>query len=430
VTSILLFGLAPLWYGTRLQLANSLREGGSRAGLGTRTRMLARMFVVIQVAVSVMVMVTGLIMTKDVRAIEHLDPGFQTSNMIMTGVNPEVRMYADDRAVRNFYDRLLASVRSVSGVSAASAMSMVPFFGGDGAPTAFSTGDLNESTRRERMSGGYLSAMPESIETLGLNLVSGRAILGSDRDNTTKVAMVNETADRRLWPGESPIGKRVQLDALGGGWFSVVGEYRDVKRMNITLPPEPQFLVPWAQSYQPTMVLVIRTDNSNAVMAGVRRALRETDPSEPFALLTMEAAWENRIHNGRVITWLFGVFSAMALFLAAIGLFSLIWQSVSQRLQEIGIRLALGASDRAIVSLFVRQVFVLASLGLVFGGTVSVAIGGLLKSVTKYALVDARAADPAVLCTATLVILGVTALACVWPARRATTVDPAAVLRD
>jgi ABC-type antimicrobial peptide transport system permease subunit len=178
------------------------------------------------------------------------------------------------------------------------------------------------------------------------------------------------------------------------------------------------------------MALVIRTSNSNAAIAGVRRALRETDPFEPFALLTMEAAWENRLNNGRVITWLFGVFSAIALFLAAIGLFSLIWQSVSQRMQEIGIRLALGATGRTIVSLFVRQVFVLASVGLVFGGAVSVAIGVLLKSVMKYALADARAVDPAVLGTATLVILGVTALACVWPARRATTVDPAAVLRD
>jgi putative ABC transport system permease protein len=136
------------------------------------------------------------------------------------------------------------------------------------------------------------------------------------------------------------------------------------------------------------------------------------------------------VNNGGAITWLFGVFSAIALFLAAIGLFGLIWQSVSQRFKEIGIRLALGASDRTIVSLFVRQVFVLASLGLVFGGTVSVAIGALLKSVMKYALVDARAAEPAVLGTATFVILGVTALACIWPARRATTVDPAAVLRN
>jgi putative ABC transport system permease protein len=430
LTSILLFGLAPLWYGARLQLANSLREGGSRAGLGARTRMLARMFVVIQVAASVIVTITGLMMTKDIRAIEHLDPGFQTANMIMTEVNPPVWMYADDRAVRSFYGRLLASVSHVSGVSAASAMSYVPFFYGDGVPTAFSSGDLNESTARERMSGVYLSAMPESAETLGLNLVSGRTILPSDRDNTTKVAMVNETAAKRLWPGESPIGKRVQLDALGGGWFSVVGEYRDVKRMNITLPTLPQFLVPWAQSYQRTMVLVIRTGNSSAAMAGIRRALREADPFEPFELRTMESIWENRLNNGRVITLLFGVFSAIGLFLAAIGLFSLIWQSVSQRFKEIGIRLALGASHRTIVSLFVRQMFVLASLGLVFGGTVSVGIGVLMKSVVKYALVDARAADPAVLGTATLVILGVTALACIWPARRATSVDPAAVLRD
>jgi putative ABC transport system permease protein len=429
VTSILLFGFAPLWYGARLQLANSLREGGSRAGLGTRTRRLAQMFVVIEVAVSVIVMITGLIITKGVRAIEHLDPGFQTANMIMTDVSPAVWMYADDQAVRNLYGRMLESVRNVSGVSAASAMSMVPFFYGDGAATTFSTGDLNQSTRRERMSGFYLSAMPESIETLRLNLVRGRAILSSDRDNTTNVAVVNETAARRLWPGESPIGKRVQLDALGG-WFSVVGEYRDVKRMNVTLPPQPQFIIPWAQSYQRTMVLAIRTGNSNAAMAGVRRALRETDPFEPFALLTMEAAWEHRLNNGRVITWLFGVFSAIALFLAAIGLFSLIWQSVSQRFKEIGIRLALGASNRSIVSLFVRQMFVLASIGLVSGGTVSVGIGVLMKSVMKYALVDAKAADPAVLGTATLVILGVTALACIWPARRATSVDPAAVLRD
>ena len=369
-------------------------------------------------------------MTKDVRAIEHLDPGFPTANMIMTEVNPAVWMYADDRAVRSFYGRLLASVSHVSGVSAASAMSYVPFFYGDGAPTAFSSGDLKESTRRERMSGVYLSAMPESAETLGLNLLRGRAILPSDRDNTINVAMVNETAAKRLWPGESPIGKRVQLDALGGGWFSVVGEYRDVKRMNITLPTLPQFLVPWAQSYQRTMVLVIRTGNSSAAMAGIRRALREADPFEPFELHTMEAVWENRLNNGRVITWLFGVFSAIALFLAAIGLFSLIWQSVSQRFKEIDIRIALGASGRTIVSLFVRQMFVLASLGLVFGGAASVGIGVLMKSVMKYALVDARAADPAVLGTATLVILGVTALACIWPARRATAVDPAAVLRD
>ena len=430
VTSILLFGFAPLWYGARLQLANSLREGGSRAGLGAKTRRLARAFVVIEVAVSVIVMITGLIISKDVRAIERLNLGFQTSNMIMTEVNPAVWMYADDRAVRSLYDRLLESVRNVSGVSAASAMSVVPCFGGDGAPTTLSSGDLNRSTRRERMSGVYISAMPESIETLRLNLVRGRAILPSDRDNTTKVAMVNETAARRLWPGESPIGKRVQLDALGGGWFSVIGEYRDVKQFNLTLPPQPQFLVPWAQSYQRAMALVIRTSNSNAAMAGVRRALRETDPFQPFALRTMEAAWEHRVNNGGAITWLFGVFSAIALFLAAIGLFGLIWQSVSQRFKEIGIRLALGASDRTIVSLFVRQVFVLASLGLVFGGTVSVAIGALLKSVMKYALVDARAAEPAVLGTATFVILGVTALACIWPARRATTVDPAAVLRN
>jgi len=173
----------------------------------------------------------------------------------------------------------------------------------------------------------------------------------------------------------------------------------------------------------------VRTNNSDAVMAGVRRALREADPDEPFALRTMEAAWEHRVNNGGAIGWLFGVFSAIALFLAAIGLFSLIWQSVSQRLQEIGIRLALGASERSIVSLVVRQVSVLACVGLALGGTISVGIGTLLKSVMKYALVDARAADPAILGTAVMVILGVTALACIWPARRATSVDPAAVLR-
>jgi putative ABC transport system permease protein len=430
VTSIVLFGFAPLWYGARLQLSNSLREGGSRAGLSGKTRRLTRAFVALEVAASAVVMITGLIMTKDIRAIEHLNLGFQTSDMIMTEVNPAARMYADESAVRGLYDRLLKSVRNVGGVTAASAMSVVPCFGGDGAATTFSSGDLNQSTQRARMSGAYISAMPESIETLRLQLVRGRGILPSDRDNTMKVVVVNETAATRLWPGQSPIGKRVQLDALGGGWFSVIGEYRNVVRFNLTLPPQPQFVVPWAQSYQPAMALAIRTSNANAAMAGVRRALRDADPSEPFALRTMEAAWEHRVNNGGAITWLFGVFSAIALFLAAIGLFGLVWQSVNQRRREIGIRVALGAGDLKIVSLFMRQVLVLACAGLMFGGAVSVGIGTMLQSVVKYALADARAADPTILATAAVVTLGVTGLACIWPVRRAIGVDPVAILRD
>jgi predicted permease len=345
---------------------------------------------------------------------------------VLVDLKPSEKRYVSDSAVRDFYEEVFRRLGGAPLVERAAAISEIPCVDGDGEPTTFALADRAEPAAAERPSGTYLAATPGAIETLGVPLERGRAIEAGDREKAPRVVVVNRTAANRFWPGQDPIGRRIRLDALDRQWFTVAGVLNDVLRANLTEPPRPQFFVSWEQAPRRGMTVVIRTRAAGAAIPGIRSAIRQLSREAPIEIRTAEGEMYNDLKGSRTVTALFGVFASLALFLAAMGLFSLISQIVGERMQEMGIRLVFGANGSHIVRLLLVEGLGLAAIGASIGLVVAVALGRVLRTTS----LGVRAADPPVLAAACFLLALVTLAACYLPARRACRIDPVRVLRS
>ena len=428
----IVFGLVPALHASRPDLHDALKEGG-RSAAGAGHHRLRGLLVVSEVALSLVLLIGAGLMIKSFYRLLQVDPGYRTENVLTFRLSLPSARYAEDHQVLGFYRRLQEKIAALPDVRAAGAVSHLPLGG------AYSSGSVFveelppnspnfpfgyfESDRRYATSG-YFRAMR-------MNLLKGRLLEESDHAEAPLVAVVDESFARRAWPAEpDPIGKRVGVNLTPDGeplWRTVVGVVRHVKNYGLDTEGRGQIYFPHAQFPIQTMFVTVRMGGDPVVaQAAVRNQVAALDPSLPlFNVATMEERLAESVAQDRFNMQLLGIFAAVALVLAAVGIYGVMSYSVSQRTHEIGIRMALGAQPADVLKLVVRQGMVLTLIGVAVGLAASFALTRFLSSL----LFGVSATDPATFAGVALLLAAVALLACYIPARRATRVDPLVALR-
>jgi putative ABC transport system permease protein len=422
----LVFGLAPALQSSKLGLGEVLKEGGRSGGGGGRhTR---SVLVVAEIALALVLLVGAGLLLKSSWRLQQVNPGFNPERVLKVRLSLPPSKYPEGTNVVAFYQQLLERLRALPGVKAAGVTSSVLLY-----KVHNSAGISIEG--RPAPSGGSRpelpldSVSPSYFQVLGMQLIQGRNFTEQDKRDGLPVAIVNETMARRFWPDEDPIGKRFTFGDAGpqARWLTVVGVVRDSRRQGLDAPIRIESFLPYAQRPLRAMEVVLRTTDDPLTMARtVRSAVWSLDGDLPVSeIQTVEQMVGARVASRRFNLLLLGLFALVAVLLAAVGIYGVMSYSVTQRAHEIGIRMALGAQTRAVLSLVIGQGMRLALLGVGIGLAAAVGLTRLMAGL----LFGVSATDPMTFGAIALLLVGIALLACYLPARRATKVDPMIALR-
>ena len=414
----LLAGLAPAWQSARPQLNEDLKDGG-RTGTAAKTRFRS-ILVVGEVAAALVLLIGAGLMLTSLARLRSVDPGFRTTSLAAVEL-PLPQSRYDGPAQGRFYRQVLERLQANPATARSAMVFPMPLRGSNAGAGVEIEGEP-ESNRTNRPPAELNMVSPEYFETMGLRLIKGRGFTASDADGQLPVVIINQRL-AKMFGEVDPIGRRINL----GDWVTVVGVVSDARRQSLEASPKPNVYLPYQQFTLPFMSVVVQTDGAPAAVgSAVKAAVQELDPDLPVETVrTIEQIIELSTGQPRFRTFIIAAFAALALLLAAIGIYGLVSFSVSQRTAEMGVRLALGASPRQVGALVLRQGLALAVLGVVIGLGVAALGGRLLASL----LFETSATDPAVFAGLALLLLTIAAVACYVPARRAMRVDPMRALR-
>ena len=430
----LLFGVAPALRGTRLNLSSELSEGSRGSVTRSRQRLRAGL-VIVEVALSVVLLVGSGLMLQSLGNLAEVDKGFEPAGVFTAEVSLPSARYGEKEQAWPFFERLLARLEALPGVEAASMSNIVPLQGNSWEMGIYPEGV--EITPDNSSSVLYTIASEGYLDALRIPLLRGRAFTDHDRDESQRVAIIDETMAEKFWPGQDPIGKRVtfETETFDEGaprvWREVVGVTRNVRHYELENPSRIQIYVPMKQSHlgwTTSMNVVLRAHGDPlALTEPVRRAVEQMDAEVPLdEVETMESYVRGAMGRTRAVGVLMSSFSGIALSLAAIGLFGIMSYFVVQRFREIGIRMALGASGGEVVRRVVRQGFVITGTGIVVGGLAAYGLGRLMSNL----LFGVSPGEPTTYAWVAMSLIAVSSVAAAAPAYRATRVDPAIVLRE
>jgi predicted permease len=418
-------GLLPL-FAHKLNLASTLRDGGGHT-TGAKGRLKARSaLIAAQVAIAVVLLVGAGLMMRSLHRLQQVDPGFRTEKILMARLSPNWSRYQDLDDATRFFDSLLARVRAIPGVESAGAATGRPLDGLPPFTNAFRIENLPIEEDELAPQVATRTATPDYFSTMGIPLLSGRAFTEHDRADSTAVAVINRSLAEQFWKDADPLGQRVSLDN-GQNWVTLVGVVGDIREQSLAEGPVSTIYLPQAQSNW-AGTLVVRTPFDPMGIAGeVKGAVHAIDPEQPIDRIeTIEASRYASLAAPRLTTLLLGIFAALALVIAATGVSGVIAYAVSQRTQEIGIRMALGARRAQVLAMVLRQGLTVVAFGLALGLAGSVAAGRFLKEF----LFETSALDPVTFLAALLVLVGAALIASFLPARRAASIDPTKALRS
>jgi predicted permease len=415
----------------------ALRDGARTATSG-HARMFRRSLVVTQVAVAFMLLVGAALLLASFRRVLAVDPGFGVERVLTGSVNLPRSRYADPASVRRFTDDALTAIRALPGVVAAGATTSIPF--GSDFGTRFIMAEGYRPNPGEGIIGPYRNVVtPGYFEAMRVRLSRGRFFAESDGAESRRVAIVDTTLARRFWPGVDPIGRRLYFPqdrkdlfkiTENTPLFLVVGVVDEIKLRG---PVEGvgdvgAYYFPQAQVSERMLTFAVRTAGDPSSFGGaIRSAIGRVDRELPvFDVQPMTDRAAQSVASRRTATLLASGFGMLALLLTAIGIYGVLAYLVAQRTKEIGIRIALGGSPNAVFKLILREGYVLLAGGFALGALGAPFLGHTLKA----QLFGVRGSDPTVLLVAVSVLLLVTSIACVIPARRATRIDPVVALSD
>jgi putative ABC transport system permease protein len=419
-----LFGIIPAFQTSRTSVAGALKESARTAGRSPRRVTLANTLLVGQVALSFLLLVTAALFLRSMQRAYEIDPGFQTVHLAVFVLNPGQAGYGEPQT-RAFYKDVRDRVAGVAGVESVSWASNMPLWA---RPVSGLLIEGRPQRSRTDSSTTILNTVDRDyFETAGVVIENGRGFTDVDRQASVPVAIVNEKLARDYWPGEEALGKRIQLPD-DKEMRQIVGIARSANYSSWAEPPQPCVYVPLEQHHLPAMTLYVRSKGQPAqILIPVER---EITAAGPQVLLSGTRTGPQIIDGGlfqpRIGVALLSVFGLLALGLASIGLYGILAYSVSQRKREIGLRMALGASQPHVLRLILRQGLSLVLTGLLIGVTAALVVGRLLSRM----LYGVGAADPVSLAGAASMLVGVAFLACYLPARRAARVDPLVALRE
>jgi putative ABC transport system permease protein len=419
----LLTGLFPALRNARTELATTLKEGQA-SGASQRFR---QALVVAQIALALVLLVGAGLLTRSFARLIAVEPGFDASNLLTLHISLHGPAYGRAHTTL-YYQRLLERLRALPGVESAAAVTTLPMSGAgvDFERPYWRAGEPEPSAAADNVS--IRMATPEYLPTLGIPLLAGRNFTEQDRADTPAVILVNESFARKVWPGESAVGKQLTLDYLGGKYpYEVVGVTRDIRYYGLKSQPQPEVFIPHAQNpYLPMNVVVRTAADPLQLTAAAQQVAREMDATQPVSqITTMEHLIQRSVAPDRFALALLGLLALLALLLANVGIYSALSYTVAARTREIGVRLALGATSRDVLRLALGQGMRLALMGIALGLLSACALTRLMQPL----LFGVSATDPWTLSVGALSLALVAWLACYLPARRATKVDPLVALR-
>src|SRR6266446_5683199 len=421
-----LAGLAPVWQATRTNLNEALKSGGrSESSKGTHNRLRSAL-VVSELALSLVLLIGAGLLVRSFIAMLHADLAIRPENVLAVEVSLPRDKYDNNNKSVDFYQQLLNRVQTLTGVLKAGGVNIVPTSSGNldgpfqivGRPT-FPKGQ--EPYAQQRV------ATPGYFEAIGTALRRGRTFTDQDDAHAARVVLINETFARRFFGGQQPIGQRLDLGDTQEALWEIVGVVADVKNDDLDERPDPTIYLPHAQNVWLTMHIVIRaTQDPTRLLSALRSEVHSLDPNLPvYNVKTLTGMIDERISPKRLMTYILAVFALIALLLAAIGIYGVMSYAVTQRTQEIGIRMALGAQATDVLKLVVSNGMMLALIGVVIGLPCAFGLTRLLANF----LFGVAPTDAATFAAVSLCLIVVALLACYVPARRATKVDPLVALR-
>jgi putative ABC transport system permease protein len=429
VGTAILFSLAPAGQATRANLRDNLQAAG-KGTVGGRAQRLRGTFVVAQVAVALVLLIGSGLMMKGFLLLQQTDPGFNPGQVMTCRVSLPSSRYSEDGPRQQTIQLLLERVKSHPGVVNAAAISNLPL-GGSNWGMSYSVEGFPSQEEGQLPVANHRVVTPGYFETMGISLLRGRLFTEQDGGSgNLPVAIINQTMARRWWGQEDPIGKRWKYGQGSGPdpWITVVGVVSDVKHYGLDKEVREGVYVPHLQYPVGDLVLTVRTSShSIPLIAAIKEEVWRIDPDLPvFQALSMDEVMANSSFMPRFAAWLFLVFSAVALALAALGVYGVMSYAVSQRTQEIGLRMALGARKGDVLELILRHGMKLVTLGLLVGLSGAAVLCRILSS----AFYGVSPSDPLTFASVTLLLVLVALLACLIPAHRASRVEPVIALRE
>ena len=423
----IVFGLGPAAQTTRIELSAAMKESTLWSGRASgKSRLWSRkLLVTFQLAVSLLLVVVAGLLVRTLRNLKSADLGFDPRNVLVFGLTPSANGYTGEK-IALFYSRLLDRLNALPGVVSATASSDILI--SDVAVTGWNAIEVEGSPLSgKRMSTSINYIAPRFFETMGIPLLAGRGPQTGDTASRPKVAVINETFTRKYFPDTSPVGRRFRWQGEKD-WVEVVGIVGDVKFYSVRAEPPPTAYIPFLQSpWTIDMTFEVRTARSSAaVVRGIYSAVRALDPDLPVVeMRTQEEQIDSSLSTERLFAKLAGLFGALGLALACVGLFGIMAYNVSRRTGEIGVRMALGATHGGILWLVLKQSFSLVLVGLAAGCLLALATTRFIASV----LYGVAPTNLVTLGMGMLLLFLVAMLAAWIPARRATKVDPMVALR-
>ena len=431
VTGVL-FGLLPALQLSRPDVTAILKDGG-RSGTAGRSRQLARhALVVLQLASSVVLALAAGLLIRSLIELNRIDLGFNPGNVLTAQVQVPATDYPQPADVVRFHRQVNEQVSQIAGVRAAGSVRVLPL--------ARIIGDWSIKIEgrpyvpEDNPNADYQAVTPGYFEAMGLKLIRGRFLTTADREDATPVVVINDTMAARYWPGEDPLGRQFMMGTDDKPWLTIVGIVGTVRHNAVVEEPRNEMYIAHAQlpghirSAPRGMTLVIKTDGNPLALSGaVRDAVRAIDRNLPISdIRTMESVTATALAQPRFVTFLLAVFAATALALASIGIYGTISLLVSERTQEMGIRLALGADRATILKLILGQGLILTTIGLAAG----IAGAMMLTRALSGLIYGVGVLDPLTFIAVPAVLCAIALLACFFPARRAAAVDPITTLRQ
>jgi putative ABC transport system permease protein len=422
----ILVGLAPAITMARRKLKSSGREGGRGISGGIATRGIRRALVMTEFALAIILLVSAGLLMRSLWSVQNVDPGFRAERILSVQLSTPASMVTGQRT--SFYNRVLEQIESLPGVESAGIIENF-FVGGNPEQmltTEGSAGTVSEHLRfrSDEVSEGFFKA-------LRTPLLRGRFFSAADGPESPRVAIINEAMASRLWPGRDSVGRRFKFGSGDSDsvWFTVVGVVGNMRRLGLENEPIPQMFEPLAQDPSRLATLLVRTSAEDPLrmVVTVQAAVRRVEKYAPlYGVTTLENQLRGFLTERRFQTSLLAGFSGVALLMAAIGIYGLIQYSVATRIQEIGIRMAVGAQAGEIFRMVIGEGLKLSLTGLALGLVGALLLGRIGSSL----LFGVTAIDPLTFIAVSLLLIAVAAAACFFPARRAMKIEPIAALRQ
>ena len=416
----LIVGILPAASAATSQAQDTLRDGTRATGSPARRRTRAAL-IIAEVALAMTLTVCGGLLLRSFVSVLSVDPGFKSDQLLTMQMSVPAR-YADAPARLTFYDELETRLKALPGVVNVGGTTRLPL--GSTQVTTMLEVEGRAVAPAELPEVEMRRAVFDYFDTMQIPVLRGRAFTRDDHPASLRVAVINATLARRVFPNEDPIGRRVRF---GSDWMTIVGVVGDIKHGSLEEVPKPELYITFRQGPPVGPYLVVRTQgDATALTASVRQAIRDLGADPPTDIRTMDAVKSGAIASRQVVLLLVGTFGVRALGLAALGVFGVITLIAAERTTEVGIRLALGATPSQVLNLVIGHALKLTAVGIILGAGVALALGPVLET----QLFGVRAVDPMTYLLVALALMVTSTLGALLPARRAMRVDPAHALRN